>query len=56
MKNQPIAVYIRIGSKSYGFCLPDDREAFKTFMNQPGKSDARTEKHNKCEKPIKTEV
>ena len=34
MKYRKIAVYIRFGSHVAGFILPDDREAFRKYMNQ----------------------
>jgi hypothetical protein len=34
-----VAVYIRVGSKSAGFLLPDEREAFRAYLNQEAGTD-----------------
>lgn len=42
-----IAVYIRFGSHSAGFVLPDEREAFKAYMNRAKQTDTISDKIDK---------
>ena len=53
MIKQAVAVYFRMGSESYGFILPRDREAYKAFMNRQNKADATIGKHKASKKAIK---
>jgi hypothetical protein len=41
-----VGLYIRLGSKGYGFILPDDRKRLKAFMD----SESKTDKANEREK------
>ena len=45
-------VYIRIGSRCAGFILPDEREMYKTFLNQI-KKEERTHGGNIRHRPVR---
>ena len=40
MADRKVAVYIRFGSQARGFCLPEEREAFRAYMNHDKKQKA----------------
>ena len=40
MDDKRVAVYLRVGSQSAGFILPDERDAFRAYMNPEKKETA----------------